>query len=260
MKPQAELVSASNLNYLGSFRKLVEHSGNGELRDIGPVTAFVTGVPVSLFNGCLIMEPTTPAELEAALRWVAAFGLPYRVWMEEARARDLAEAAQALGLDRDPWLEPGMVLHPIPDAPARPPGVTIVPVNNEAGLGEHLGILIEGGMPADSVHALFPPSFAADPNVRLFTARLDGRPVGTSVAVRTGDVAGVYGVGTLPVARRRGIGSAASWAAVAEGRAWGCDTIALQSTEIGFHVYRSMGFRTVVRYASFRPAFPMGQT
>lgn len=46
----------------------------------------------------------------------------------------------------------------------------------------------------------------------------------------------------------------ATWAAVAAGRAWGCDTIVLQSSEIGFSVYRAMGFRTVVSYVTFRPA------
>jgi GNAT superfamily N-acetyltransferase len=97
-----------------------------------------------------------------------------------------------------------------------------------------------------------PRSFATDPDVRVFTARLDGRPVGTSIAIRTGEIAGLYGVGTLPDARRRGIGTAASWAAVSAGRRWGCDPIVLQATELGLPIYERMGFRTVVRYITFR--------
>ena len=93
---------------------------------------------------------------------------------------------------------------------------------------------------------------AADPNVRLFIARLDGRAAGHSVAIRTGAVSGVYAVGTLAPARRRGVGAAATWAAVAAGRVWGSDTIVLQASELGFSLYADMGFRTVVPYTAFR--------
>lgn len=144
-----------------------------------------------------------------------------------------------------------MVLHPPPEPPAASPGVTVVPVA-DAGLAEYLGVWVEDGLPPELADRLFSPSFAADPDVQLFTARLDGRPVGTSVAIRTGDVAGVYAVSTLATARRRGVGTAASWAAVAAGRAWGSDTIVLQASEMGFSVYAAMGFRTVVPYATFR--------
>ncbi len=246
MRSEAELVSAANLNYVGSFRKLSQHSAKGEIREVGRVTAFTTGAPLSLFNGCLVLEPATEAEVDAAVMWVSSLGFPYCVWMEEELATRLGDVVLARGLERHPWVEPGMVLHPPPEPPALPPGVTIVP-----GLAEHLGVLIEGGMPADIAHSLFPPSLANDPDVLLLTARIAGRPVGTSVALRTGDVAGVYAVGTLPVARRRGVGTAASWAAVAAGRAWGCETIVLQSSEMGLSVYSSMGFRTVVRYVTF---------
>ena len=92
---------------------------------------------------------------------------------------------------------------------------------------------------------------AADPDVRLFTGRLDGRPVATSIAIRSGDVSGVYGVGTHESARRRGVGTAVTWAAVEAGRAWGCDTIVLQASDMGLPVYERMGFRTVVSYETF---------
>ena len=34
-------------------------------------------------------------------------------------------------------------------------------------------------------------------------------------------------------------------------RAWGCETVVLQSSAMGYAVYEAMGFRTVVRYAIY---------
>jgi ribosomal protein S18 acetylase RimI-like enzyme len=98
---------------------------------------------------------------------------------------------------------------------------------------------------------LISPSLAADPDVQLFVGRLDDEPVGTSIAIRSGDASGVYNVGTRPEARRRGVGSAVTWAAVGAGRAWGCDTVVLQSSVVGLSMYSDMGFRTVATYVTF---------
>jgi GNAT superfamily N-acetyltransferase len=251
VKTEAELAAAATLNFIGSYRKLVEYSRGGAIRERGGVFAFATGVPISLFNGCIVAEPATPADLDAGLDWVRRQGLPYLVWIDKTNAPRLGDVAIAHGLLREPAAYPGMVLHPIPGPPAPPAGVTVVPVT-EAGLAEYIGVCVEGGMAPELAKRLYLPAFAADPDVQLFTARLDGRPVGTSVAIRTGEVAGVYAVGTVADARRRGVGTAASWAAVAAGSAWGCDTIVLQSSEMAFSLYSAMGFRTVVQYTTFR--------
>lgn len=251
MKSDAELIVAANLNYVGSYRKLVEHSPEGSIRESGGVFAFVTGLPISLFNGCVVVAPATRDELAGALAWVAARGLPHRAWIVEEIASTLGDVAIAHGLEHDPAPYPGMVLHPIPDPPKPPTWITVRPVTDE-GLEEYVDACEETGLPRDLAERLFSPAFAADPDVQLFTASLEGRAVGTSVAVRTGNVAGIYAVGTAPTARRRGIGTAASWAAVGAGLAWGCDTVVLQSTEMGLSVYTAMGFRTVVSYATFR--------
>jgi len=121
----------------------------------------------------------------------------------------------------------------------------------EAGLDEFVGVLVEGGIAPDVARRLISPSFAADPEVQLFVGRLDGRPVGTSIAIRSGGVSGVYNVGTRPQARRRGVGTALTWAAVAAGRAWGCDVVVLQSSPMGLSMYSETGFRTVAPYTIF---------
>ena len=256
MRSKSELVSAAHENYLGSYRKLVEHSPEAEIRQFGGVFACVTGLPLALFNGCVVVEPATAAELDRALNWISVRGVRQMAWIAEEFAPRLADVPLAHGLQRNEMPYPGMILYPPPDPPAPAVGVTVSPCA-ESDLDEYLEVCAENGLPPELAQRLFAPSFAADPDVQLIIGRLDGRPVGTTVAIRSGDVSGVYAVGTLPAARRRGVGTALTWAAVAAGRAWGCDTIVLQASEMGFPVYAAMGFRTVVSYATFLRNVPV---
>jgi GNAT superfamily N-acetyltransferase len=74
-----------------------------------------------------------------------------------------------------------------------------------------------------------------------------------SIAVRTGESGGIYSVATLESARRRGVGTAVTWAAVDAIREWGCTAAVLQSSEMGYPVYRAMGFAEVTRYTRYLP-------
>ena len=207
MRSESQLVAAADENFVASFRKLVEHCPEGEISEFGGVFAFVTGLQLSLFNGCVVTGPATPAQLEAALEWVSRQDLPHRAWIAQELVPELRDLPPAYGLHREPLPYPGMVLHPLPALPAPSVGVVVVPVA-EVNLEEYLQVCVEGGLRLDMAERLFSPSFAFDPDVQLFVGRLDGRPVGTSIAIRSSDASGVYNVGTLPQARRRGVGAA----------------------------------------------------
>jgi GNAT superfamily N-acetyltransferase len=253
MKTDHELGRIADESFIGSFRKLAQHVSQGETHEEGSIFSFSTGLPLSAFNGCIVTQDVSSADLATSAAWVAAHDVPFRVWIAETLAAGLAEVPASYGLEPAPVLYPGMVLHPIPDAPILAAGVHVVPIF-ESSLDEFLAVLEEGGLRAELAHRLISPSFAADPDVQLFVGTLEGKPVGTSIAIRSGDASGVYNVGTLSQARRRGIGSAVTWAAVGAGRAWGCDTIVLQSSVMGLSIYAEMGFRTVAPYVTFAPS------
>jgi GNAT superfamily N-acetyltransferase len=248
------LIEAADRNFIGSYRKLVEHSPGGETRGFQGVFAFVTGLPIGMFNGCIVAGPASIDEVTAALDWVAERDVPHRLWIHEELTDGLAQTVRDRGMEQHSWLIPQMVLERPQEPPVSAPGVTARTVSDERSLDEFRQVTMEDGTSEYVARRLFSDGIAADPDVELVVASLDGRAVGTSVAIRTDDVAGVYAVGTLADARRRGVGTAATWAAVAAGRAWGCDTFVLQASDMGFPVYRAMGFRTVVRYAIFRPS------
>ena len=253
-RTQAELVDLANENFLASFAKLAEHSATGEVGEFGDVFAFVTGHPVSLFNGCVVPEVSTAGQLEEALEWVRGRRVPYRVWIAGGLVGDLGAVAEDAGLELDPVPYPNMVLHPAPEPPSPSAGVTVAQVGHD----DFVETSVELGMTPELAGAIYSRSFVDDPDIRLFVGRLDGTRAGYSIAIRSGDVSGVYNVGVARSARRRGVGTAVTWAAVEAGRAWGCEIAVLQSTEMAFSMYEAMGFRTVVSYAVFKEATPTG--
>ena len=77
---------------------------------------------------------------------------------------------------------------------------------------------------------------------RHYLGRLGGEPVATSALFFAAGVAGVYCVSTIESARRRGIGAAVTLAALREARDLGHGLAVLTSSEMGYSVYRKLGF------------------
>ena len=69
-----------------------------------------------------------------------------------------------------------------------------------------------------------------------------------SSLVMAGDLAGIYAVATLPDARGRGIGTAMTLHAMAEGKRRGAEAAVLQATDMGKPVYEKIGFSTAYDY------------
>ncbi len=245
-----DLVAFAHRSFADCMRKTVEHIPDGRTLDRPGVFGFFSGLADSELDGLIVTGPDAAATLGELLAWIAGLACPYTVWLAEPLVGALGEACIALGLHRRPWAMPGMVLAPVPPAPDPAPGATVAQVT-DATYEEHLATWAEAGLSDEIGRRLMSPAFLHDPEVRLFTGFLEGRPAGVAVAMRSGATSGIVGVATLRAARRRGVGSAVSWAAVEAGRAWGAEAVVLQSTEMGFPVYRAMGFRAVVEYAIF---------
>jgi hypothetical protein len=176
----------------------------------------VTGHQLALFNGCIVTGWVTAEELDAAIRWIRQRYVPFRIWIDEPLGADGAPAAtryvevladHSLVAHGHPL--PGMVLHPLPDPVTHASGLTVRTVDpaDPAALAEHHGVWADGGLPLEIVVQIISAAFATNADVRLFTGYLEGRPVATSIAIRSGDVSGIYGVGTIEAARRRGLGN-----------------------------------------------------
>lgn len=81
-----------------------------------------------------------------------------------------------------------------------------------------------------------------DEKCTYYLVLLNGEPVGMSAVFYFCGVAGIYNVGVVEEARRKGIGSAIIYAMLYDAKDSGYEWAVLYSTELGINVYKQMGF------------------
>ena len=86
---------------------------------------------------------------------------------------------------------------------------------------------------------------------RSYLAYLDGKPVATSELFLGAGVAAIVWVGTIPSARRQGIGGAVTLAPLLEARRLGYRIGSLMASELGYPVYRKLGFQEYCRFPQY---------
>jgi ribosomal protein S18 acetylase RimI-like enzyme len=217
----------------------------GTVYDDDGVLSCLTGLASAPFNPSVVERP--PADPAAALadaaRHYRAVGLPYGIDLDPQVFPDVRNAAVAAGL-RVVVARPGMVADPTRvRMPTVPGGLTIE--RGDAYLDDVASVATEGfGGDVAINRAFVADAVWRDPAARVYVARLDGTAVATAETSLRDGVIGVFGVATVPSARRRGIGSAVTAYAVRD-RAQEADLAFLQSSDMGRGVYERLGFREI---------------
>jgi ribosomal protein S18 acetylase RimI-like enzyme len=159
--------------------------------------------------------------------WVHESDEPLRAELER-RGYTLDEVTRAMGMALDEISVPR-------------PELDLAPLD----WPEYLRIV---GVPPDFLSGLDRSAF------HILVARLDGVSVATALSFDLDGDCGIYNVGTLKHARRRGLGTALTALLLHDARARGCQTASLQSTEIAEGVYAAVGFRDLGRILEYVPA------
>jgi len=89
--------------------------------------------------------------------------------------------------------------------------------------------------------------------LQVTVAWIDGEPVSSALTFDFAGDCGLYNVGTLEHARRRGLATSLTAHVLYEARARGCASASLQSTLMAEGVYASVGFRDFGRFLEYVP-------
>jgi len=203
------------------------------------------GGPGPDFNIAFVLGPMPPEQV-FALADEFFDATSYAIVVESESAQPIESAIQSRGWHVDEE-EPALALAPIPAPPPSPTGLTIHPVTTESGLADFMTISRTGRRWIPSLDA------ALDRAVALFVGYNGDEPVATSRLTCCGNVGDINGVVTVSAQRRRGFGTAMTWAAITEGARRGCGAMTLTATTMGYPVYLHMGFVPVCTYRTYVP-------
>ncbi len=131
--------------------------------------------------------------------------------------------------------------------PTSPTDLTITRVETDADVSKWVDVFIaayELGAEEGKIFASALSNLKAGQreSVRLYWAMRDGAPVATAVVMLAEGVAGLYGVATMPTARRQGIGTLITLAALQDAKAQGYRIAGLQSSQEANDLYHTLGF------------------
>jgi GNAT superfamily N-acetyltransferase len=214
------------------------------------VAFFAGGVPGADANFAFVYGPIAPDTFFAQADAFFGGAGAYSVAIEVESAPAVVAVLEAGGWEMEEE-EPALVLLELPPTiPSPPAGLTIRRVTDEPGLEDFRTVTGTGTAIIPSLAA------ATDPGVACFVGYVDGVPAATARLVCLGSIVEITGIVTVPAHRRRGYGTALTWAAIAEGAARGCTTATLTATPLGYPVYLHMGFQRVCTYRTYLPPAP----
>ena len=240
-------VAAIETISVNCYRSFAEFP-NAETIDNDEIFAVLSYLPIPFFSG-VARTNLAAGEVDATLDRLRARNCPFRWWVTpSSRPEGLGFMLQARGL-RHAYDAPGMIadLTTVPLDVQPPRGITVARLRNAEELTDWLNVFTIAFSAPEHDIAIWRDAyerlgFGDDNPWQHFVAFEDERPLATTSVLVEGDLAGIYFVATLPEARGRGIGSAVTRAAMRYARDAGATRAALQSSDVGFSVYRGLGF------------------
>jgi ribosomal protein S18 acetylase RimI-like enzyme len=206
---------------------------------------FIPQIPIAPFNGVWPLADDAAPALEDALAEVEATGVPISVQLRPDQAPACAAEARRLGLTKELAL-PAMVVR---EADLRAPTVDGLSISTVDGDSERKLAIETAATGFGAPVAIFEPIYRdrvlALDGFRVYVARSGDDVVSTSIGYTMGDAAAIFNVATPAAHRGRGYGAAVTAAAALGGFADGAELVWLQASEMGFSVYRGLGFEQV---------------
>ena len=228
------------------------HLPGAELYDQPDLLWVATGIPFPPFNGVVrarLRPETIAPTITSTLQHFARRHVPM-LWLTGPSTRPSDLSAHLIGFGLTHMADDSAMAIDLQSLPMNlhvPTGFTSEVVDDLGTLRTWCGFT-DQTVVADALFAWGQTlGFAPEREIVHFLGRLDGRPVATATLVLGGGVAGIYNVMTVPDAQRRGIGALMTVRPLAVARARGYRLGILQSSKMGYSLYRRLGFQDYCR-------------
>jgi GNAT superfamily N-acetyltransferase len=253
------LVRANRANLYELFRHF-ENSPKMEFAKIDSLSRWSSPFQYAWFNAVLCSRDATAADVAFIDESLAYFRnkntLEVSWWLEDGV--DVA-GWEALLTPRGFKLEDGpsgmsVDLNLLNESINLPAGAEIKIINEEKSVPDCAEALIKGyGFPPDwkGIAIDFLLGLGLDAPYRSYVAYWEGKPVSTAAIFFGQEVAGIYSVATAPEARGKGFGAAITLTPLLDARKMGYRVGILQASEMGFPVYKKLGFKQDFRVGSY---------
>ena len=242
----SDVVARAAAFFPAAWRRRVASCG-GVVHEADGLAVCLTGAPSPVFNPTMVERP--PADPDAAIaaaeRHYEGTGFSMGIDLDAELHADVRAAADRAGL-RLVESRPAMTVA-VPELPYTPPpdGVELLRVEDPALLDQVVDVDAAAfGGDAAVIRRFLPDAVLDDPAQRVYAARIDGQVVAAGESALHDAIVGVFGVATIPSARRRGIGAALTAFVIAD-RAADAELALLDASDLGKGVYERLGFRTV---------------
>ena len=206
-------------------------------------------------NGALCLNDDYAEEmLNKAEDFFNDLGLDYTVWVREHADFELEKLLKHKGLS--PSRRPGSAVMAIDqriNSAELPDGYKVKGVNSRQEVEDFSKVVKEAfDKNQEQIDKMYEEDESiVSENTIAFVIYRNDKPVSSVLTVLSEEVAGVYWVGTLEVARGRGLGSYITQIATNAGFDSGKNLVILQASEAGERVYTKLGYQTISRYRTY---------
>ena len=235
---------------VASWRARVSSIAGHVLEEHDGIVVALSGLPDPELSVAVVeREPSDPlAALGRAERAFRARGGTLGVDLERGRHPSVDRAIAAMGLTLVVSRPAMAIAVDRVEPPATIAGFAVRRVSSDADLAAMARIETASfGTAPEVASRLLGRGALERPDIRLYLGIADGAAVAMAYVHRHEGALGVFGVATVPEARRRGYGTAITAASMLESGP-GADLAWLQPSDMGTPVYERMGFEPVAEW------------
>jgi ribosomal protein S18 acetylase RimI-like enzyme len=250
-------------NLRTAMRFFGEATGTGEVASLPGMVGIYSGLDYGVFNIAMLDSPVAPhsndfdTRLREAARYFKDRTGRWSFWLcedllevsDRRRARLTLADCGFRAISHPPGMVANKILPPTRELPT----LEVHKVSNKKlqnAFAEITALSFE--IPYNIAQTVYAHDRAWRGEYQGYVGFANGRPAAIVAIVVAAEAIGVYSLATDPSHRRRGYAESVMRAAVQDAQErTGIERVVLQSTEVGYPLYRRMGFRDTTRFSVY---------